>query len=172
MPYVPSKKTDGVSEDRIVLDSMAQPVAKAIAEVAKKYNYKGAFLGEMNFFITRLIQHLPRELMKTGEAESELRYWMQAGIYGVLLDVVLEHKVRVNQAYEMAQIMKSGDCYDTPYYSKPLQVVDKDGNIIGYTYVNMARTEKTLKEDVLSKGVIQLECTDIEKDIPQLKPDK
>jgi len=124
MPYIPSKKTDGITEDREILDPLAKQLAKGIAEVAKKYNYKGAFLGEMNYAITRLIQHLPRALVGTGEAASELRYWMQAGMYGVLLDVILEHKVRVNQAYEVAQIIKSGDCYDAPYYSKPVKVLD------------------------------------------------
>lgn len=87
--------------------------------------------------------------METGEAESELRYWMQAGMYGVLMDVMLEHKVRVNQAYEIAQIMKSGDCYDTPYYSKPVEVVDESGNVVGYVYVNMKRSGETVDQDVL-----------------------
>lgn len=156
MPYVPSEKTNPPAEDRKILDPLAKQVAEGIAHIAKKYNYKGAFLGELNYLITRLIQHLPRALVKTGEAASELRYWMQAGIYGVMLDVILEHKVRVNQAYEIAQIMKSGDCYDTPYYSKPVEVVDDKGNVVGHVYVNMKRSGKTVGQDVLEDVQIVL----------------
>ena len=65
MPYVPSKKTDGVSTDREVLDPLVKQLADKIAEVAQKYHYDGAFLGELNYALTRLIQHLPRALIAT-----------------------------------------------------------------------------------------------------------
>lgn len=155
MPYVPSEKTPEHIEkynedDRKVLDPLAKALAEGIAKVAKKYGYKGAFLGETNYALTRLFNHLPRELVKSGEAKSEIRYWMQAGIFGVLLDIALEYKFRVNQAYEYAQRVKSGDCYDTPYYSKLVEVVDKRGKHIGYVDIGMKRTDETLSQDVLT----------------------
>ena len=156
MPYVPSEKTDGIAQDRNILDPLAKALAEGIAEVAKKYKYKGAFLGEMNYAFTRMIQHLPRALVETGEAESEIRYWMQAGMYGVLMDVILEHKVRVNQSYEIAQINKSGDCYDTPYYSKPVEVLDANGIHAGYVYINMQRSAQTIDQDILENGKLKL----------------
>ena len=156
MPYVPSKKTDGVSTDREVLDPLVKQLADKIAEVAQKYHYDGAFLGELNYALTRLIQHLPRALIATGQSKDETRYWLQAGLFGVLLDVALEYKVRVNQAYEIAQIQKSGDCYDTPYYSKAVEVVDENGKTVGHIYVNMKRSDGTLSEDVLSCGKVKL----------------
>lgn len=162
MPYVPSEKTIPSAEDRKVLGPLAKQVAEAIAQVAKKYNYKGAFLGEMNFFTTRLMQELPIALMKTGEAASELRYWMQAGMFGVLLDVILEYKLKVNQGYEIAQIMKSGDCYDAPYYSRPVEVVDENGKVVGHVYVNMKRSGETVGQDVLEDVQIVLKSPDIE----------
>jgi hypothetical protein len=160
MPYVLSRKTDGESTDREVLDPLAKQLADGIAEVAKKYQYDGAFLGELNFALTRLIQHLPRSLMATGQSKDETRYWIQAGLLGVLFDVALEYKVRVNQAYEIEQIKKSGDCYDTPYYSRAVEVVDQNGAHVGEIYVNMRRSDATLGEDVLSAGRFVLHVED------------
>lgn len=160
MPYVPSKKTLGHLEkygedDREVLDPLAKLLAEGIAKVAKKYKYKGAFLGELNYSITRLLNHLPRELVKTGEAASEIRYWMQAGIMGVCLDVALEYKHRVNRSYESAQIIKSGDCYDTPYYSRLVEVVDDNGEHVGYQEVMLKRSDKTLNSDMIGKIILK-----------------
>ena len=159
MPYVPSEKTDPPAEDRKILDPIAKEAAEAIAAVAKKYSYIGAFLGETNFFITRLLNHLPRALVETGESQSELKYVLQAGMFGVLIDVILEYKARVNQAYEIAQIIKSGDCYDTPYYNKPVEVVDENGKIVGHVYVNMKRSDDTVNQDVLEGVQLLLQNT-------------
>lgn len=160
MPYVPSEKTEPPAEDRKILDPIAKEAAEAIAAVAKKYDYTGAFLGELNFFITRILNHLPRALVKTGESQSELKYVLQAGMFGVLIDVLLEYKIRVNPAYEIAQIIKSGDCYDTPYYNKPVEVVDESGKIVGHVYVNMKRSDKTVGQDVLEGVQIVLKSAD------------
>ncbi len=154
MPYVPSKKTDGKSTDREILDPLAKALADGIAQVAEKYHYDGAFLGEMNYALTRLIQHLPRSLMATNQTKDETRYWLQAGLFGVLLDVALEYKVRVNQSYEIEQIKKSGDCYDTPFYNKPVEVVDETGKSVGYVYLNMKRTSETINKDILDGKLI------------------
>src|SRR5690242_4834149 len=107
MPYVPSEKTDGKSQDRNILDPLAKALADGIAKVAANYEYDGAFLGELNYSLTRLIQHLPRSLQESKGFKDETRYWLQAGLFGVLVDVMLEYKIRVNQAYEIAQIEKS-----------------------------------------------------------------
>ena len=154
MPYVPSEKTDGVSQDRKILDPLAKKLADGIAEVAQKYNYDGAFLGELNYSLTRLLCHLPRSLQVFQKFKDETRYWLQAGIFGVLNDVILEYKKRVNESYEIAQILKSGDCYDTPYYSRVVEVCDEDGKVIGHTYINLKRSEETLNIDILPQKLI------------------
>lgn len=149
MPYVPSEKTDGKSQDRTILDPLAKALADGIAGVASNYKYDGAFLGEMNYALTRMIQHLPRSLQEACGFKDETRYWLQAGMFGVLMDVMLEYKMRVNQSYEQEQIKKSGDCYDTPYYSRTVEVVDDLDKHIGYVYVNVKRSDDTLNVDIL-----------------------
>ena len=154
MPYVPSEKTDGKAQDRKILDPLAKALADAIAQVAATYTYDGAFLGEMNYALTRLIQHLPRSLQEFKGFKDETRYWLQAGMFGVLTDVMLEYKVRVNQGYEIAQIEKSGDCYDTPYYSRAVKVVNESGDVVGHVYVNMKRSDETLTKDILDGELV------------------
>jgi len=159
MPYVPSKKTPNQMEkynedDRAILDPLAEKVAETIAKISKKYNYKGAFAGELNYFETRVLNHLPRKLMETGEMSSELRYWYQAIIFGVQLDVALEYKRRVNSAYEAAQIIKSGDCYDTPYRTQLVSVVNKEGKEIGQIEI-MIKREDFDGKDISGKITIE-----------------
>jgi hypothetical protein len=109
-------------------------LGKAIKNVSKKYGYEGAYLGELNYSITRLIQEVPQQMVKLGKWKEELRYWLYAvtvdslislanrndlpvGVAGVFEDIKDEYKRRVNPAYEAVQIVKSGDCYDTPYHT-------------------------------------------------------
>ncbi len=150
MPYI-------AQEDREEVDLDVKMLAKSIAKVAKRNGYDGAFAGTLNYSLTRLLQELPRELVKTGQFKEEMRYWFQPLLYGVLQDVALEHKLRVNTAYEAAQIVKSGDCYDTPYYTRLVEVVDSDGNHVGYQHVMVERSEYNLKEDILEDGKIILD---------------
>lgn len=147
MPYVPSKKTPGLEDDRKVLKPAIGKLAKAIAKVAKRHGYEGAFAGEMNYSITRLMQEIPRELIREGIISEELKYWIQPLMYGVLLDVALEHKRRVNVSYEAHQILKSGDCYDTPYYTKLVEVVDDCGEVVGLQEVMLKRSGDTVNLD-------------------------
>lgn len=217
MPYVPSEKTDGKSQDRNLIDAKVEDLANDIAvradtnfsilhlyqaafsnigyylaeaqrgtmstlrsdpalvlastifDVGKGYGYEGAFLGELNYAITRLIQRVPQIKVSEGQwqAKDELRYWLYAvtvealawasdefraqgvGISGVFEDIKDEYKRRVNVGYEAAQIIKSGDCYDTPYYTRLVEVIDENGNHIGYQEVMLKRSEETLKLDVL-----------------------
>lgn len=218
MPYVPSEKTDGKSQDRNLIDVKVEALAKDISDnsetnfdlpanylkafsvigrslfalhfdrevvartaasnlaltifdVAKKYEYDGAFLGELNYAITRLIQIVPRYIVKkTGAPDkNELRYWLYAvtvealtqasvdlrqlgvGIGGVFEDIKDEYKRRVNVSYEAAQIIKSGDCYDAPYYTRLVEIVDDSGKHVGYQEVMLKRSEDTLKKDVLDE---------------------
>lgn len=225
-PYVPSLKTDGKSDDRILIDAKVEtlsaviatevnvnfdvlrsyqnafyfvcqglqdqyikseiltdgsPIATASSELARtiwsigeKYGYQGAFLGELNYALTRLIQRVPQLMVASGKwaAKDEIRYWLYAvtvealclisatflpramGIGGVLEDVKDEYKRRVNPSYEAAQIVKSGDCYDTPFYNRLVRVVDEDGKEVGKILVDMVRSAETLGKDVLDGELV------------------
>lgn len=149
MPYIPSKKSGG--NDRAVLDAAITFMSHQIAAVSAQHKYEGAFAGELNYALTRLLQELPRDLVKEGVMKEEIRYWIQPLMYGVLLDVALEHKRRVNVAYEAAQIVKSGDCYDTPYYTRLVEVVDMSGKVIGHQEVMLKRSDDTLNQDIIGQ---------------------
>ena len=155
MPYVPSKKTDGKSTDREILDVAVEKLANAICDVSIPYKYDGAFLGELNYSITRLIQRIPQLMVDKGFFKSALRYWIYAGIAGVLIDIKDEYKRRVNTSYEAAQIVKSGDCYDTPYYTKLVEIIDQIGKVVGYQEV-MIKKEDDNGQDILGKMQIMI----------------
>jgi len=219
MPYVPSKKTDGESTDREVLDKAVEILAKeaagrindnlslievyksifldvahsladhlsgykeikensesnlalAIYEVGAKYGYQGAYLGEFNYSFTRFIQRVPQMKVKNGEWTQELRYWLYAatiealtyaanetrglgiGVSGVFEDIKDEYKRRVNTAYEAEQILKSGDCYDTPYYTRLVEVVDENGTHVGHQEIMLKREDTTLNKDILEGKIV------------------
>lgn len=142
-------------------------LALAIYELRKKYDYDGAEDGELNYAITRFIQRVPQIKVKRGEwpAKNELRYWSYVraghaliaaalyfkdsdlGLMGVYIDIKDEYKWRVNRAYEAAQIVKSGDCYDTPFYTKLVLV--RFGKTVRYLDVYCERDSETLDKDVL-----------------------
>jgi hypothetical protein len=143
----------------------------AIKGVAVKYGYEGAYLGELNYAMTRLIQEFPMAVVKLGKWKEELRYWLYAvitealikqaqkdylapGESGVFEDIKDEYKVRVNEAYEHEQIKKSGDCYNAPYYSKVIDVVTKEGKLVGTVKVNMKRSDDTVNLDVLNVKLV------------------
>lgn len=150
-------------------DGCERRLAKTIYEVSRGYGYWGAHTGELNYAITRLIQRVPRIKIERGEWEekNEFRYWIYAAtvsalIYashqtnnleicanGVFEDIKDEYKRRVNHAYEAEQILKSGDCYDTPYYTRLIKVVDESGNLLGYQEIMLKRSKATLKRDLL-----------------------
>jgi len=126
MPYVPTKDRDG-------LDTVAKTVADELARLTNHHGYIAAWAGELNYFLTRLLQHLPRSLIEVAGFKEELRYWQQPLFFGVLLDVILEYKRRVNVAYESVQINKNGDCFDTPYMTHLIPVHDLNtGEKVGY----------------------------------------
>lgn len=214
MPYVPSEKTDGKSQDRNLIDAKVEALANAMSEtivsnmdvyqmymyvfrcmknmnydtimvkantvcdyaialmdtvktVGAGYGYAGAYLGELNYAITRLIQRVPALLAKNNKCGlvvgKELRYWLYAitvdalisaaqgegepGVNGVFEDIKDEYKVRVNKSYEIAQILKSGDCYDTPYFNKVVEVVDENGKVLGHTYIELTNDGKNVLLD-------------------------
>ena len=226
MPYVPSQKTDGKSQDRIILDAAVELAAReaatkitnnyslpkvyketfmliarcvsglekgttdsvpeggvmqyafglasAINQTGATYGYEGAFLGELNYAITRFIQRVPQLMVADGKwlAKDEIRYWLYAATIGALLateefartideniaavfhDTKDEYKWRVNRSYEAAQIVKSGDCYDTPFYSRLMEVVDEGGMHVGHVDVYLARSDETLRVDVLDGQLV------------------
>ena len=149
-------------------------LAEVIFDVGRKYNYEGAFLGELNYAMTRLIQRVPqlKVVKKYWLSSSELRYWLYAvttesllwasdkfvnsgiGIGGVFIDIKDEYKRRVNTAYEAAQIVKSGDCYDAPYYTRLIEVLDGNGKHLGYQEVMLKRSESTVDKDIV--GTLKL----------------
>lgn len=217
MPYVPSEKTDGKSQDRNLIGAKVEALANAMSEtivsnmdvykmymyvfrcmkkgykgynincnnnidtvrdyaialmdtvktVGAGYGYEGAYLGELNYAITRLIQRVPALLAKNNKCGlvvgKELRYWLYAitvdalisaaqgegepGVNGVFEDIKDEYKVRVNKSYEIAQILKSGDCYDTPYFNKVVEVVDENGKVLGHTYIELTNDGKNVLLD-------------------------
>jgi hypothetical protein len=151
MPYVPSEKTKGKEDDRIVIDPAVTALAEAIAATAARHGYEGAFAGELNYSLTRLLQEIPRKLFKKGIITEEIRYWLQPLMYGVLLDVALEHKRRINVAYEAEQIVKSGDCFDAPFYTRLVEVVDKDGKHVGYQEIMLKRNDDTINKDIIGQ---------------------
>jgi hypothetical protein len=129
-----------------IIENSTPPInlGNKIFDVAVKYNYRGAWLGELNYAITRLIQLVPYTLYKSGVFKEALRYWIYAltagaleqvaidfskkrkipewvkiGIVGVINDIKDEYKRRVNTAYESHQIEKNGDCYEySPYHTE------------------------------------------------------
>jgi len=155
------------------------PLVGAILAAGSQYGYEGAFLGELNYAITRLIQRVPQIMVreKRWAAKDELRYWLYActvealvyasneflgsgvGVAGVFEDIKDEYKRRVNTGYEAAQIIKSGDCYDTPYYNRLMRIVDADGNEIGKILVDMPRSDFTLKTDILDFNITATPAT-------------
>jgi len=64
--------------------------------------------------------------------------WIGNGLAGVLVDVKDEYKRRVNTAYEAAQILKSGDCYDaTPFHTR--LVAFEHGGVRGYIEIMLPK---------------------------------
>lgn len=220
MPYVPSKKTDGKSTDReilnVVIEGLAlkladqisnnlslvkfyirsflktarllrrllrgwpilfteSPEAKlaiAIYKTSKLYGYEGAYLGELNYPIFRILQRVPQILVMRGVWKNELRYWLYAcgvealfavalktakwgvGIGGVMIDIKDEYKRRINLPYEAEQIIRHGDCVDAVYYTRIAEVVDESGNKIGYQEVMLKKSDDTLFKDVLGYQIV------------------
>ncbi len=60
------------------------------------------------------------------------------GLAGVFEDVKDEYKRRVNSAYEAAQILKSGDCYEYSPFQTQLVAATVDG-VAGYQEVMLPR---------------------------------
>jgi len=147
-------------------------LAGAIFEVGKSHEYEGAYLGEFNYAITRFIQRVPQMKVERDEWKQEFRYWLYAatvealvrastyaqslgiGIGGVFEDIKDEYKRRVNTAYEAEQIIKSGDCYDAPYYTKLVGVTDGEGKFIGYQEIMLKRDQETTNKDLLGYRIV------------------
>ncbi|QQG46167.1 MAG: hypothetical protein HYY55_04405 [Candidatus Niyogibacteria bacterium] len=165
---------DLFSANRMLGDGEEWKLAEAIYEVSKKYGYWGAHLGELNYSITRFIQRVPQIKVENGqwEEKNELRYWIYSAtvstlirashltehldiaVDGVFEDIKDEYKWKVNRPYEIAQILKSGDAYDTPYYMKVIELVDEEGNVIGHQEIALKRSPETAGLDLLPWQII------------------
>lgn len=144
--------------------SAAQHLAKAIVDTAKGYNQRGGWLGELNYAVTTLIQAVPHKMVEKGAWTEHLRYWLFAetvgalsrssydmhtrfdndwignGLTGVFQDIKDEYKRRVNTAYEAAQILRSGDCYDMVPFRTQLVPAEING-VKGYTEVLLPKQQ-------------------------------
>ena len=145
-------------------DGKAADLAARVLDTAAGYGLKGGWTGELNYALTRLIQAVPLAMNRNGTWSEALRYWMYAqivgalsraawevhaegnddfidnGLCGVFIDVKDEYKRRVNTAYEAAQILKSGDCYDLAPYRTHLVPVTVD-NVTGYQEVMLPKQD-------------------------------
>lgn len=167
-----SNALDSLLKGGTVSDSPEAHLARAIYETGEKYSYGGAYLGELNYAITRFIQRVPQIKVANGTWTDELRYWVYAttvealmwihnftlewgiGLSGVFMDIKDEYKRRMNTAYEAWQIVKSGDCYDGPYYTRLVPVVDESGSVIGYMEIMLKRDPKTVGLDLLDDEIV------------------
>ena len=137
-------------------------LACAIVDAAKGYHTKGGWLGELNYALTMLIQQVPLKMKASGDWDEALRYWIYAetvgalvrtsqemharhrnhwvgnGLAGVFEDVKDEYKRRVNTAYEAAQILKSGDCFDATPYRTRLVPFEHEG-VRGYIEIMLPK---------------------------------
>lgn len=161
-----------ILKDEKSSDNPAGNLARVIHDVGAKYGYEGAYLGELNYAITRLIQRVPQIMVKNDTWKEEIRYWLYAatvealmrtahlteewevGIGGVFTDIKDEYKWRINRSYEAAQILKSGDCYDAPFYGRLIEFVDEHNNLIGHQEIWLKRSPETVDIDLLPFQVV------------------
>jgi len=146
--------------------SRAQHLAATIVETARGSGAQGGWTGELNYAITMLIQLVPHEMRLRKAWDESLRYWIYAetvgaltrtaydlhsrtgndyignGLTGVFEDIKDEYKRRVNTAYEAAQILKSGDCYDYVPFRTRLVPATVDG-VAGYQDVMLPKQNQT-----------------------------
>lgn len=149
-------------------------LARDIFEVSIKYDYGGAYLGELNYAINQFLQRLPQVKVDRGdwEEKEELRYWhcaasiealalaeketleWELGIGGVFRNIKDEYYWKVIRPYEIAQTVKNGDCHFTPYYMRLVEMVDEDGKLIGHIEIPLKRTDKTLDKNILDYQLV------------------
>lgn len=122
MPYIPNedkvptsynKKRQDVNDprftyltkagNRVVLDPLIDALAERIGAIHKSYGYDGAFLGLVNYSVTRLVTKILLDNF------DRPRYWHSPAIRGVLQDIGDELYRRVFVPYEDHQIAKNGD---------------------------------------------------------------
>lgn len=156
---------NGIEMGQTPAAGAAEEVAKTICDAAKGYNTKGGWLGELNYALTMLIQQVPRKMKALGAWDEALRYWIYAltvgalirssyqlharhgntwignGLAGVFEDVKDEYKRRVNTAYEAAQILKSGDCFDAAPFHTRLVPFEHQGTK-GYIEIMLPKSEQ------------------------------
>ena len=114
MPYIPNDKFetgDGIRsktaymerEQREYLDECINELAKRIGRRHKEYGYDGAFLGLVNYSVTRLVTRILLDNF------DRPRYWHSPAIRGVMQDIGDELYRRVFVPYEDIQIENTFD---------------------------------------------------------------
>lgn len=130
MPYIPNEKkiphpsvlkeidlgdprlTASLEGNREVLDPIIDDLAEAIGAIHKTYGYDGAFLGLVNYSVTKLVCRIMLDNF------DRPRYWHSPAIRGVMKDIGDELYRRVFVPYEDIQIEKNGD---VPEYQELLR---------------------------------------------------
>lgn len=105
MPYIPNEqKVDKLeSKNRDHLDPIINELAARIGAIHRSYGYDGAFLGLVNYSVTRLITKILLDNF------DRPRYWHSPALRGVLQDIGDELYRRVFVDYEDIQIETNGD---------------------------------------------------------------
>lgn len=121
MPYIPNEEKvisnafEGTCDDeghqikaplvgnRELLDPVINELADRISQIHQAYGYDGAFLGLMNYTVTRLFCKIVLDNF------DRPRYWMSPAIRGTCQDIGDELYRRVFVPYEDVQITKNGD---------------------------------------------------------------
>jgi len=144
----------------------ANALATAVlnAAVTRGAPADGTFLGPLNYAVTRLLQRIPQIKVERGDWRDEFRYWMSPyinealmlaerdtlewgiGAAGVFRDVLEEYRERVKKPYEYAQAVKNGDCFDTPWHTKAMSLVDARGRRVGYAVAMVERSREVTGE--------------------------
>jgi hypothetical protein len=157
------------SGNKCIPMNASEELALSVIKAAESYNQKSAWVGELNYALTMLIQQVPYQMVKRGIWSEYLRYWLYAqtvgalvctsyriqssgnndwitnGLAGVFEDVKDEYKRRVNTAYEAAQIRKSGDCYHfVPFHTQLVATVME--GVKGYIEVQLDQHEPEGKQ--------------------------
>lgn len=160
--------------DNYQMEDPANKLGKEILNEGKKYDYKEAWLGELNYSITRLVQVVPKKMVESGHWQNEFRYWIAAltmgsleqaklevakitspdrhkwivdGFVGTMACVSSEYYRRAVAPYESVQIVKNGDAFTTPHRSDPIEHINARDNSSGF--IEMHRESKPEKNRVV-----------------------
>lgn len=73
------------NENAPIFRKKISSLADTIFQVGNRYDYERAFLGGLNYAITRFIQRVPQIKVASGDWSQELRYWIYASTVEALM---------------------------------------------------------------------------------------